>query len=271
MPVRRKVVAQFTELSGMTTSISNAAVNAVAETTGETTAAPAEATVQRLRHTLPSRFIFLGLCVAIVLTALAFGTNHNWALAIFNLGALAIVFLWFLDGWKLGLLRISRNPLQLPLLGMLLLGLIQLLPLRSAEAVDLLSIPAVKSLSLDPYATTLILAAGRNAVRLFLGHSRFYRHATSPANPREDNYYLRFCAGDLWTNAIVHDQQGVLGSRTLAKHGLRAFHQPPSFRRIHGADDGAAPGNAFRGIGGERQAVCLCLRRCPDGRCSHDD
>jgi len=41
---------------------------------------------------------------------------------------------------------------------MLLLGLMQLLPLRSAAAVDLLSIPAVKSLSLDPYATTLILA-----------------------------------------------------------------------------------------------------------------
>jgi O-antigen ligase len=142
----------------MTTSISNVAVNSSAEVTAETTAAPAEVVIQRVRHTLPSRFIFLGLCVAIVLSALAFGTNHNWALAVFNLGALAIIILWSLDGWKLGVLRISRNPLQLPLLGMLVLGLIQLLPLRSAEAVDLLSIPAVKSLSLDPYATTLILA-----------------------------------------------------------------------------------------------------------------
>lgn len=142
----------------MTTSISNVAVNGAAAVTGETTDAPAAATILRVRHTLASRFVFLGLCVAIVLTALAFGTNHNWALAIFNLGALAIVFLWLLDGLKLGVLRLSRNPLQLPLLGMLLLGLIQLLPLRSAEAVDLLSIPAVKSLSLDPYATTLILA-----------------------------------------------------------------------------------------------------------------
>lgn len=142
----------------MTTSISNVAVSAPAEVTGETAGAPAEATIHRVPHTLASRFIFLGLCVAIVLTALAFGTNHNWALAIFNLGALAIVFLWILDGWNLGVLRLSRNPLQLPLLGMLLLGLIQLLPLRSAEAVNLLSIPAVKSLSLDPYATTLILA-----------------------------------------------------------------------------------------------------------------
>ncbi|MFZ0064133.1 MAG: O-antigen ligase family protein [Pyrinomonadaceae bacterium] len=142
----------------MTTSISNVAVNPPLEVTGEATGASGEQTILRVPHTLPSRFVFLGLCVAIVLTALAFGTNHNWALAIFNLGALAIVFLWILDGWKLGVLRLSRNPLQLPLLGMLLLGLIQLLPLRSAAAVDLLSIPAVKSLSLDPYATTLILA-----------------------------------------------------------------------------------------------------------------
>ncbi|MGI8918019.1 MAG: O-antigen ligase family protein [Pyrinomonadaceae bacterium] len=142
----------------MTTSISNVAVNAPAEVTGETAGAAAEATIHRVPHTLASRFIFLGLCGAIVLTALAFGTNHNWALAIFNLGALAIVFLWILDGWHLGVLRLSRNPLQLPILGMLLLGLIQLLPLRSAEAVNRLSIPAVKSLSLDPYATTLILA-----------------------------------------------------------------------------------------------------------------
>lgn len=142
----------------MTTSVSNVAVNASAEVTSEPTVAPAEVVIHRVRHTLPSRFIFLGLCLAIVLSALAFGTNHNWALAIFTFGGLAILFLWLLDGWKLGLLRISRNPLQLPLLGMLLLGLIQLLPLRSAEAVDLLSIPAVKSLSLDPYATTLIVA-----------------------------------------------------------------------------------------------------------------
>ena len=149
----------------MTTSISNVAVNPPLEVTGETTGASGEQTILRVPHTLASRFVFLGLCVAIVLTALAFGTNHNWALAIFNLGALAIVFLWILDGWKLGVLRLSRNPLQLPLLGMLLLGLIQLLPLRSAAAVDLLSIPAVKSLSLDPYATTLILA---DIVTLFI-------------------------------------------------------------------------------------------------------
>jgi O-antigen ligase len=49
-----------------------------------------------------------------------------------------------LDGWCLGSVRVSRNSLQLPLLGALLLGLIQLLPLR-------------ETLSLDPYSTRLVL------------------------------------------------------------------------------------------------------------------
>jgi len=143
----------------MTTSISGAVVSSSPVESAVTSSTPTSgAAVSRVRHTLASRFLFLGLCSAIVLTALAFGTNHNWALGIFNLGALAIVILWLADAWKLGVLRISRNPLQLPLLGMLVLGLIQLLPLRSPIAADLLSIPAVKSLSLDPYATKLIMA-----------------------------------------------------------------------------------------------------------------
>lgn len=143
----------------MTTSTSSAALSPSVESSspsaGTTTR---ESSPPRVQHTLASRFVFLGLCSAIVLTALAFGTNHNWALAIFNLGALAIIFFWIADSWKLGVLRVSRNLLQLPLLGMLLLGLLQLLPLRGALGGDLLTIPAVRSLSLDPYATILILA-----------------------------------------------------------------------------------------------------------------
>ena len=142
----------------MTTSISSAAASSALAGAEAPDLQSAEPATHRVPHTLPSRFVFLGLCVAIVLSALAFGTNHNWALAIFNLGALSILILWLADGWKLGSLRISRNPLQLSLLGMLAVGLIQLLPLRTPATLDVLSIPAVKSLSLDPYATRLILA-----------------------------------------------------------------------------------------------------------------
>jgi len=100
----------------------------------------------------------LNLCVAIVLSALAFGTVHYWALILFSFGALATVVLWVIDAWSLGKLRISRNSLQIPLLGMLALGLIQLLPLRDPAATGALMVPASRALSFDPYSTRMVLA-----------------------------------------------------------------------------------------------------------------
>ena len=113
---------------------------------------PPERSVPRIRHTLPSRFAFLVICVAIVLSALAYGTVHYWALGLFNLGGLTILALWVLDAWRLGNLRVSRNLLQLPLLGALLLGLVQLLPLGGITSGSL-----ANTLSFDPYSTRLVL------------------------------------------------------------------------------------------------------------------
>ena len=114
-------------------------------------------TSYRIKHTLPSRFAFLILCGAIILSALAFGTVHYWALAIFFLGAVTVLTLWLADSWILGSFRISRNVLQLPLLGMFILGLVQLLPLRTPANAGTLPIPLTSSLSLDPNATRLVL------------------------------------------------------------------------------------------------------------------
>lgn len=113
-------------------------------------------TTYRIRHTLASRFAFLIISTAIILSALAYGTVHYWALALFFLGAVSILILWVVDSWNLGEVRISRNALQLPLLGMLLLGAIQLLPFRTPSAAGL-GLPVVKSLSFDPNATRLVL------------------------------------------------------------------------------------------------------------------
>ena len=113
-------------------------------------------TSYRIRHTLASRFGFLIICSAIILSALVYGTVHYWALSLFFLGAVVVLILWVVDSWNLGTVRLSRNVLQLPLLGMLLLGMVQLLPLRN-PATPGISVPFVKSLSLDPYATRLVL------------------------------------------------------------------------------------------------------------------
>jgi O-antigen ligase len=110
-----------------------------------------ERSAYRIRHTLASRFAFLVICVAIVMSALAYGTVHYWALGLFNLGGLTILILWVADGWRLGNVRVSRSLLQLPLLGAVLLGVIQMLPLRDASA------GVLGTLSLDPNSTKLVV------------------------------------------------------------------------------------------------------------------
>lgn len=143
----------------MTTSVSSAETSvAIAESPAlvvETSSS--ERGVYRIRHTLASRFAFLVICVAIVLSALAYGTVHYWALGLFNLGGLTILVLWVLDAWRLRNLRISRNLLQLPLLGALGLGLIQLLPLREITAAGAGAFGVANTLSLDPNSTRLVL------------------------------------------------------------------------------------------------------------------
>jgi O-antigen ligase len=131
---------------GMTTSLSNVETSLVVPETASPLAemTPPQRGVFRVAHTIASRFAFLVICIAIVLSALAYGTVHYWALGLFNLGGLTILVLWVLDGWRLGTVRVSRNALQLPLLGALVLGFIQLLPLAG-------------TLSLDPYSTRLVL------------------------------------------------------------------------------------------------------------------
>ena len=141
----------------MTTSISNEEIEVVSvETSPEVTRASPNATVYRIRHTLASRFLVLVICVAIVLSALAYGTVHYWALSIFNVGALTILCLWVVDAWSIGHLRISKSLLQLPLLGAVLLGIVQLLPLRPALNSGL-GMSLSQSLSLDPNATRLVI------------------------------------------------------------------------------------------------------------------
>jgi O-antigen ligase len=131
----------------MTTSVSSAENSVALVPQDAQPLAPAGASEQRvfrIKHTIASRFAFLVLCIAIVVSALAYGTVHYWALALFNLGALTMLILWVVDSWQLGNLRISRNALQLPLLAIIGIGLVQLLPFAS-------------TLSRDPYSTRLVL------------------------------------------------------------------------------------------------------------------
>ncbi|HWS87131.1 MAG TPA: O-antigen ligase family protein [Pyrinomonadaceae bacterium] len=137
----------------MTTSTSNA--QAGARTRADLVAQPAGAPLAGARapaaevpRTLWSRFIILMLCLAVVTTTLAFGTVHAWSLAAFQLSAGVVFALWMVDAWRTGVLRVSRNLLQLPLLGLLAVGLVQLLPLGGSG----------ETLTAAPHSTRMVLA-----------------------------------------------------------------------------------------------------------------
>jgi O-antigen ligase len=142
----------------MTTSVSSEEISIVEPAVLPELRSPAATPgVYRIRHTVASRFLFLLLCSAIVISALAYGTVHYWALALFNLGGLTILILWVVDAWQLGDFRVSKNLLQLPLFGALLLGATQLLPLRNSLSTTAAAVGSVQMFSLDPYSTRLVL------------------------------------------------------------------------------------------------------------------
>ncbi len=100
--------------------------------------------------------VFFLLCAIPVFSAVAFGANDAWALGLLSFFTGWLVIFWLSDVFLTKQLRLNTNLLQLPLVGLILIGLIQLLPLRSSVSdAAPLSVPAVNSLSLDPYQTRL--------------------------------------------------------------------------------------------------------------------
>jgi O-antigen ligase len=105
-----------------------------------------------------SKAVFFILCSLPIFTTALFGGVDNTTWAIVSVIWVAIIVLWMAESWKAGGLLINAEPLQLPLLGLLLIGIIHLLPFGgSGDASQFLSVPASRALSLDPYATRFFL------------------------------------------------------------------------------------------------------------------
>jgi O-antigen ligase len=111
-----------------------------------------------LPRTIWSRIIILMLCLAVVTTTLAFGTVHPWSLAIFQLSAGVVFALWMFDAFTTRTLRLSRNLLQLPLLGLFIVGVVQIWPSGAAQGfAGALTTRPASTISFDPYATGAVL------------------------------------------------------------------------------------------------------------------
>jgi O-antigen ligase len=108
---------------------------------------------------VPERFsrlsgmVFILLCVIAIFATLAYGATETWAFGFISIFAGLVAVLWLADALFNREFRLDTNLLQLPIIGLILIGLIQLLPLRAPETAGVLSVPAVASLSVNPYAT----------------------------------------------------------------------------------------------------------------------
>lgn len=98
------------------------------------------------------------ICATLVLATLAFGMVDSYTLAFFVAGAGVVGWLWLADAWKTGELRYSQSLLPFPVIGLILIGLFQLLPLRTVQLPEeLINQPVNSALSLDAFATRLAI------------------------------------------------------------------------------------------------------------------
>ena len=110
-----------------------------------------------------SSVIFFLLCFIPVSTTVLFGGVDNATWIIVTICWVAIILMWLVEAWRVKGLMFSPSSLQMPLIGLFLIGLIQLLPLGSGAGDAILSVPATRSLTLDP-----------NGTRFFLSHLIVY-------------------------------------------------------------------------------------------------
>lgn len=120
--------------------------------------APSDAEITEEKSSFFSSIIFVLLCVILVFSVIVYGAVDTGSLAILSLLSGFILILWLADAWKTGRFKYNSSYLQIPLLALILLGLIQLLPLRSfGVSEELLPVRSVSSLSIDPYITRLAI------------------------------------------------------------------------------------------------------------------
>jgi hypothetical protein len=115
-----------------------------------------DATKVEEKPTRLSGVVFILLPVISILLTIAYGGVDIWAVGLLSIGVGLIAILWLIDAFLKRQFSFHTNPLQLPIVGLILIGLIQLLPLGSSPVPgDLLSAPASQALSIAPYLTQI--------------------------------------------------------------------------------------------------------------------
>lgn len=105
-----------------------------------------------------SQMIFILLCAIAAITTALFGGVDNGTWVLITALAGAICMFWIADAWRGRAFLIDRNTILLPMIGLISIGLVQLVPLFGADIpAGPTGSVASSSISLDPYSTRLFL------------------------------------------------------------------------------------------------------------------
>jgi len=102
--------------------------------------------------TLLDHVIFYGLMAVIVLTAIPYGTSESWSKALFESAVFFLTFLWIVHGLIDGSWRIVNARLTAPMIGLLVLAVLQSLAFWQ---VDTAGEKVWSALSSDPFETRI--------------------------------------------------------------------------------------------------------------------
>ncbi len=105
-----------------------------------------------------SRTIFALLFVIPIFAVLLYGSTDVSALIPLTILTAVLAGSWIVRSWRSGVLELNLDAIQLPLVGLLVLGLVQLLPLGDAGIQPgVLSASPSAALSIDPFWTRIFL------------------------------------------------------------------------------------------------------------------
>lgn len=105
-----------------------------------------------------SSLVFFLICLTLVFSTIVFGGVDQGSWVILILITFAVTVTWLLDAWFGRGLLIDRDTLLFPLAGLILIGLLQILPLfPSSIPPDLIGNSFQATISVDPYSTRLFL------------------------------------------------------------------------------------------------------------------
>lgn len=79
------------------------------------------------------KVIYFALLVLLVVTPLPYGAVESWSIALWEVSVFALVGLWATQAAIQGKFKITLNPLVWPMLALLLVAIVQLLPVSTAE------------------------------------------------------------------------------------------------------------------------------------------